>query len=334
MKLLFIGGTGTISTACSREILRRGHELWILNRGTSPGKVPEGAKQLSADARDPDQVSSTIDGLTFDCIVNWVAFEPDHIRQDVELFTGITGRYVFISSASVYLKPPLHWLITEETPTGNPWWPYAQNKIACEEAVIKAFAADGFPGAIVRPSHTYSNGWVPTPIGSRDYTVTRRILDGRAIISPGDGQSLWTLTHADDFANGFAGLLEADGIEGETFHITSDEARTWDSFYRMIGEALGVEPQIVHLPSEFVLEESPAIGQGLMGDKAWSSVFDNSKLKKLVPEFTAKIPFEEGIRSSLEWFNADPARQVVDLDKDSEIEKVIRSWREAIGTRY
>lgn len=334
MKILFIGGTGTISTACSREVLRRGHELWILNRGSQPEKIPEGATQLTADARDPDQVRSAIAGLTFDMIVNWVAFEPDHIWQDVELFSGLTGRYIFISSASVYLKPPSHWLITEDMPTGNPWWPYAQSKIACEEAVAAAFEDDGFPAAVVRPSHTYSDGWVPTPIGSRDYTVTRRIRDKRAIISPGDGQSLWTLTHADDFAMGFAGLLEADGVEGETFHITSDEARTWDTFYRIIGEALGVEPNIVHLPSEFVLEVSPSIGQGLMGDKAWSMVFDNSKVKRLVPDFKAKIPFSEGIRRSLEWFDADPARQVVDQEKDGEIDKVINSWRQALSNRY
>jgi nucleoside-diphosphate-sugar epimerase len=334
MKLLFIGGTGTISTACSWEVLRRGHELWLLNRGTQPDKLPEGANQLTADARNPDQVSSAINGLTFDCIVNWVAFEPAHVLQDVELFSDITGRYIFISSASVYQKPPSHWLITEEMPTGNPWWIYAQNKIACETVLSAAFEVDRFPATIVRPSHTYSDGWVPTPIGSRDYTVARRIRDGRAIISPGDGQSLWTLTHADDFAMGFAGLLEADGIEGETFHITSDEARTWDTFYRIIGEALGIEPHIVHLPSEFVLEVSPSIGQGLMGDKAWSMVFDNSKVKSLVPEFEAKILFSEGIRRSLEWFDTDPVRQVVDGEKDAEIDKVINSWRQRIGSSY
>ncbi len=334
MKILFIGGTGAISTACSREILRRGHELWLLNRGTRPERVPEGAKQLIADARDPDQVRSAIYGLTFDCVVNWVAFEPSHVRQDVELFSGLTGLYIFISSAAVYLKPPPHWLITEETPTGNPWWPYAQNKIACEKYLAEAFEKDRFPVTIVRPSHTYSDGWVPTPIGSRDYTVARRILDGRAVISPGDGQSLWTLTHSEDFAVGFSGLLEAEGIEGETFHITSDEARTWDTFYKMIGEALGAEPHIIHLPSEFVHEVSPSIGQGLLGDKAWSMVFDNSKLKSLIPEFSARVPFNEGIRRSLAWFNADPERQVVDQKRDREIDKIVTSWRDILGSRF
>lgn len=334
MKILFIGGTGTISTACSHEVLRRGHQLWLLNRGSHPEKIPEGAIHLAADARDPEQVRSAIEGLTFDCIVNWVAFEPEHIGQDVEMFSGRTGRYIFISSASVYLKPPSHWLITEEMPTGNPWWPYAQSKIACEKAVAEAVEIRQFPAAIVRPSHTYSNGWIPTPLGSRDYTVARRILDGHAVVSPGDGQSLWTLTHADDFAIGFAGLMESDGVEGETFHITSDEARTWDTFYRVLGKALGVEPHIVHLPSEFVLEVSPSIGQGLLGDKAWSMVFDNSKVKRFVPGFEAKIPFAEGIRRSLEWFAADPARQVVDEARNGEIGKIIKSWRDSIGARF
>ncbi|MDF1536963.1 MAG: SDR family oxidoreductase [bacterium] len=334
IKILFIGGTGVISTACSREVLNRGHELWLLNRGTRPEKTPMGAKQLTADARDPDQVRSAISGLTFDGVVNWVALEPSHVRQDVKLFSGLTGRYVFISSAAVYLKPPPHWLITEQTPTGNPWWPYAQNKIACEKALAEAFLKDRFPVTIVRPSHTYSDGWIPTPIGSRDYTVARRILDGRAVISPGDGQSLWTLTHSDDFAAGFAGLLEADSIEGETFHITSDEARTWDAFYKVIGEALGVEPRLLHIPSGFVHEVSPFIGQGLLGDKAWSMVFDNSKIRNFVPDFGARTPFSEGIRRSLDWFNADPERQVVDPARDAEIEKVVKSWRGVLGSRF
>ena len=328
MKILFIGGTGIISTSCTREALEQGHELFHLNRGNHPDRAPRGVTTLKADSRDSRQVEKAVAGHRFDCVVNWVAFEPDHVRQDMELLGPLTSHYIFISSASVYLKPPPHWIITEETSVGNPYWLYARNKISCEELLLESHSKDGFPATIVRPSHTYNDGWIPTPIGSRDFTVAQRLLDGRAVISPGDGQSLWTLTHSDDFARGFTGLLGNPDASGETFHITSDEARTWDAFYGIIGEALGVEPDIVHIPSSVVNEISPPLGQSVLGDKGYSMVFDNTKIKRVGPDFHASIPFSEGIRKSLEWFEKNPARKVVDPVRDAEIDKVLRVWKE------
>jgi len=333
MKILFIGGTGIISTSCTREALAQGHELFHLNRGNHPELVPRDVTTLKADIRDSRQVEKAVAGHRFDCIVNWVAFEPDHVRQDMELLGPLTSHYIFISSASVYLKPPPHWIVTEETPVGNPYWSYAQSKIACEALLLESHSNNGFPATIIRPSHTYDDGWIPTPIGSRDFTVAQRLLDGRAVISPGDGQSLWTLTHSDDFAGGFTGLLGNPDTGGEIFHITSDEARTWDAFYGIIGEALSVKAEIVHIPSTVVNEISPPLGQGLMGDKAYSMVFDNSKIKRIVPDFHTSILFSEGIRRSLEWFDKNPARKVVDQAKDAEIDKVLKVWKGRMGSK-
>ena len=326
MKNLFIGGTGIISRSCTQEALKQGHEMFHLNRGNHPELAPRGVTTLKADVSDSWQVEKAVSGHRFDCIVNWVAFEPDQIQQDLKLLGPLTSHYIFISSASVYLKPPPHWIITEESPVGNPFWPYAQNKIACETLLLEKHSKDGFPATIVRPSHTFNNGWIPTPIGSRDFTVAQRLLDGRVVISPGDGQSIWTLTHSEDFAKGFTGLLGNRDAVGEIFHITSDEARTWDVFYGLIGEALGVEVDIAHIPSSVVNEISPSLGQGLMGDKGYSMVFDNTKIKKLVPDFSAKIPFKDGLRRSLEWFDKNPARKIVDPVKDAEIDRVLKVW--------
>lgn len=332
MRILFIGGTGIISSSCTREAVRLGHELYHLNRGLSPESPPGGVVTLKGDVRDPAWVAAALAGRRFDCIVNWVAFEPDHVRQDIDLFAPLTQHYIFISSASVYLKPPPHWLITEETPTGNPYWPYARKKLECENLLLEACRETGFPATVVRPSHTYRDGWIPTPIGSRDFTVAQRILDGREVISPGDGQSLWTLTHSDDFAAGFIGLLGDPETHGEVFHITSDESRSWDSFYGILGEALGAQVKRVHIPSEVVNRISPFLGQGLLGDKGYSMVFDNAKIRRFVPSFEARISFAEGIRRSLEWFEEDPSRKVVDQARDAEIEKVLKVWKERMGT--
>lgn len=327
MRILFIGGTGNISSSCTREAVRQGHELFLLNRGSSPDTAPAGATTLRADVRQPEQVRDAVAGQRFDCVVNWVAFEPEHAQQDIELLGPLTSRYFFISSASVYLKPPPHWIITEETPTGNPYWLYAQKKLACETLILRAHRESGFPATIVRPSHTYSDGWIPSPLGSRDFTVARRILDGREVISPGDGQSLWTITHSEDFARAFVGLLSNPETRGEVFHITSDEARTWDVFYGILGERLGVEPKILHIPSEVVNRVSPLLGQGLLGDKGYSMRFDNTKVKRFVPSFQASIPFTEGVRRSVDWFMGDRTRQVVDPERDGEIDKVLKVWK-------
>lgn len=331
MRILFIGGTGNISSSCTRDAVRHGHELFILNRGTRRVEAPAGVTFLQGDVRRPDQVRDALAGRRFDCVVNWVAFEPGHVMQDIELLGQLTQRYIFISSASVYLKPPPHWIITEETPTGNPYWEYARKKLACEDLLKRAHRENGFPMTIVRPSHTYSEGWIPSPLGSRDFTVARRILDGKEVISPGDGQSLWTLTHSEDFARAFTGVLTNPDTLGEVFHVTSDEARTWDAYYGIVGEALGMAPRIIHIPSGVVNGISPLLGQGLLGDKGYSMKFDNTKIKRFVPSFEARIPFAEGVRRSIHWFREDPARQVVDRERDGEIEGVIKVWKEKIS---
>jgi nucleoside-diphosphate-sugar epimerase len=330
MRVLFIGGTGIISTACTHAALAEGLEVFHLNRGSRPELTPDGVVSLRADIHSRDQVLKAIGSGTFDCIVNWVAFTPDHVLQDIDLFTNKTTHYIFLSSASVYLKPPHHWFITEKSPVGNPYWSYARDKIACEEILLKAWHGKGFPVTIVRPSHTYSDGWVPTPIGSRDYTIAQRMLDGTEVISPGDGQSLWTITHSEDFARGFSGLLGRRDMAGEIFHITSDEARTWDTYYEIIAEALGVDTNIVHIPSDFVNDVSPALGQGLLGDKANSLVFDNSKIRSVVPDFQATVPFREGVRRSLEWFEGALERKVVDREKNKEIDRVLMAWKKKV----
>jgi nucleoside-diphosphate-sugar epimerase len=314
MKILFIGGTGNISLSCTREASLHGIEVVHLNRGRTVAakELPEGVQTLRGDFRDVDAARSLLAGQQFDCVVDWIAYTPDHIRQDVELFRDHTGQFIFISSASVYHKPPRHYLITESTPAYNPLWVYSQDKIACETLLQKEYATGEFPITIVRPSHTYSDGCFPTSFESEGFTVPQRMLDGRPIVVHGDGQSLWTLTHSDDFAKGFVGLIGNPAAIGETFHITSDEALSWDQIHRTIGGALGVEPRIVHAPSDMIARLSPEYGPSLRGDKQYSLVFDNSKVKRAVPGFAATIPFFEGMRRSVAWIDAHPDRKAAD----------------------
>lgn len=330
MKILFVGGTGIISRACTLAALKAGHEIVHLNRGSRPGLVPSGVKTLKADIRDPVRTQSALKGMYFDCVVNWVAFKPDQVMQDMAIFASHTGHYIFISSATVYRKPPPHWIITESTPLGNPFWKYAREKIACEEVLLKAFAEKGFPCTVVRPSHTYDDGWIPTPLGSSGFTVANRMLQGREVVSPGDGQSLWTLTHSLDFARGFTGLLGNPEAVGQVYHITSHEVMTWDRIYETIASAMGIETNIIHVPSDLIYRINPAIGEGLLGDKAYSTTFDNSKIKTLVPEFRAVIPFEEGIRRSLQWFSEHPEARSVDSRKDKEIDRIVSLWKRTL----
>jgi nucleoside-diphosphate-sugar epimerase len=327
MRILFIGGTGNISLYCTYAALEKGYELFHLNRGSRPELAPAGITTLKADIRDPQQTKKVLKGRQFDSVVNWVAFHPKHIQQDIEVFSGITDQYVFISSASVYLKPPIHWIIAESTPLANPYWQYSRDKIACEELLRSAYTERGFPVTIVRPSHTYGSTWVPTSFGSSDYTVPKRMLSGKEIIVHGDGQSIWTLTHSRDFARGFIGILGNPLALGEAFHITSDEALTWDNIHRLIARGLGVEPKIVHIPSDFISRFSTRTGASLLGDKAYSTVFDNSKIKGVIPDFTPKIPFQTGIQESLAWYDAHPEAKVVDSNTDAEIERILSAWK-------
>ena len=330
MRVLFIGGTGNISLACTRRALEKNLEVIHLNRGTRPEKAPHGVTTLRADIRNADEVRRALGGMRFDSVIQWLGYLPEHVEADIARFRDRTAQYVFISSASAYRKPLPHPVITESTPLGNPFWEYSQNKIACERLLERAWEDSRFPYTVVRPSHTYDDGWIPTCFGSRDYTVARRILDGKEIVVPGDGQSLWTLTHASDFARGFIGLLGNPTAIGEAFHITSDEFLTWETIHQTIGLALGAGPRIVHVPSDFVARVCPERGKSLLGDKAHSAIFDNSKIKRYVPEFRATMPFAEGICRSLAWLDAHPESKKVDAVIDGEYEKVLEAWRRAM----
>lgn len=334
MRVLFIGGTGNISTSVSRMVVARGVELYLLTRGHRGVEIP-GAHSVQGDIKQPDQVRLLLADLAnpdrpFDAVVNWIAFRPEDIERDLELFWGKTRQYVFISSASVYQKPPRHYVVTESTPLYNPHWAYSQAKIACEEHLVHAYREEDFPITIVRPSLTYDTVF-PIAIGGWGcYTLADRLLRGAPIIVHGDGSSLWTVTHAEDFARGFVGLLGHQQAIGDAFHITSDEVLTWNQIYGTIADALNVEAHMVHIPSDFIKKVSPELGAGLIGDKAWSTVFDNRKVKALVPEFVARIPFHEGIRRTLAWFNADPARKRVDARVNAEMDTIIEAYQ---GTR-
>ena len=325
MKVLFIGGTGVISTAVSRQAVANGLELYLLNRGLRSA-APHGAHSLTADIRQPEEVGAALRGLRFDVVVDWVAYTPDDIERDLSLFGGRVGQYVFISSAAVYRKPPASYLITEETPLRNPFWDYARDKIACEERLLRAHVEEGFPATIVRPSHTYETSFPVAVGGGGSYTLADRLKKGLPIIVHGDGTSLWVVTHAEDFGRGFLGLLGNREAIGQAFHITSDEVLTWERIYETIAEALGVEANVVHIPSDFIARVAPGRAGSLLGDKQWSAVFDNSKIKRFVPEFRAVIPFREGIRRTLEWFEMDERRRRVDEKMREEMERILGAY--------
>jgi nucleoside-diphosphate-sugar epimerase len=308
MRVLFIGGTGVISSACSQLAVDRGLELFLLTRGKSPRSIPAGVKVIQADIREPHSVIKALDNLVFDVVVDWVAFTPDQVETDIKLFSLNTGQYVFISTASAYQKPIGFLPITESTPLKNPFWQYSRSKIACEELLVHAYREKDFPITIVRPSHTYDQTLLPF---HGRWTVMDRMLRGQKVIVHGDGTSLWTLTHHKDFAKGFVGLLGNPHAIGEAFHITSDESLTWNQIFETLAAAMGVQPHLVHIPSERIALYDEEWGAGLLGDKANSVLFDNSKIKRLVPDFHAIIPFAQGAREIVNWFMADPARREV-----------------------
>jgi nucleoside-diphosphate-sugar epimerase len=311
MRILFIGGTGLISSACSVAALEAGHELWLLNRGRSPQPPAAGARLIHADIRDEAATRDAVAGKDWDAVVQWVAFTPGQVAQDLRVFTGRTGQYVFISSASIYQKPPANWLITEATPTVNPFWRYSQEKIACEALLA---GQDAVPWTVVRPSHTYGPSQIPVAVNSwaKPFTVIERMRRGAPVIVPGDGTSLWTLTHNSDFARAFTGLLGRKEALREAFHITSEEALTWGQIYQEVARAAHAEANFVHVPTDAFAGADPDTWASLWGDKSHCAVFDNSKIRSLVPGWRALVPFAEGISQAVEWFDADPSRQEVD----------------------
>ncbi len=324
MKVLFIGGTGIISSACAPLAVEQGINLYLLNRGQTSRPVPEAAHILHGDIRDKDSVNRALGDMVFDVVVNWIAFTPEHIENDLELFQDRTGQYIFISSASVYQTPPVNLPVTESTPLDNPFWTYSQAKIACENRLIRAYREKKFPITIVRPSHTYDRTVLPF---EGRYTAVGRMRQGKKVIVHGDGASLWVLTHHRDFAKGFVGLLGNSHTIGESFHITSDELLTWNQIFEIVARAAGAKARIVHIPSDIIARFNPDWGAGLLGDKAHSMIFDNSKIKRIVPDYAATIPFSRGVEEIMAWYDADPARQVVDKALDRQMDKIIAAYK-------
>ena len=325
LRVLFIGGTGIISSACSRLAVERGIELFVLNRGQSADRpLPPEATVLRGDARDPASVRDALGGRDFDAVVDWVAYTPGHVRADIAAFRGRAGQYVFISSASAYQTPPSRVPVTESTPLRNPYLQYSRDKIACEELLRAAYRDEGFPATIVRPSHTYDKTNVPLHGG---WTALARMRQGKPVIVHGDGTSLWTLTHHEDFAQGFVPLLGHPRTLGDSFQITSDDVLTWDQITHSLAAAAGAEADIVHVPSDVIAAADPVWGATLLGDKAHSMVFDNAKLRGVVPGYRAVIPFEQGAREIVAWYDEDRSRQRIDAGVDAVSDKLAGAWR-------
>ncbi len=327
MKVLFIGGTGIISSACSELALEQGIDLTLLNREQSVRPVPAGARVLRGDARDPASVRAALGDQSFDAVVDWIAYTPTHVEAGLERFRGRTGQYVFISSASAYQTPPAALPITESTPLDNPFWQYSRDKIACEERLLRAYREEKYPITIVRPSHTYDRTTVPIEGG---WTAVDRMRRGERVIVHGDGTSIWTLTHHADFARGFVGLLGNAHAIGQAFHITSDEWLPWNQIFEILARAAGAEARLVHVPSEVIAAFDPDRGAGLLGDKAHSMIFDNAKIKRLVPDFACRIPFSRGAEEIVAWHDADPARRQVNPAFNATCDRIlaaVEAWR-------
>jgi nucleoside-diphosphate-sugar epimerase len=331
MKILFIGGTGIISAACTELAARRGYEVTLLSRGQHVMPLPAGVKTLVADVNDP-ALGRRLGQERFDAVVDWVAFTPADIERDLQLFRGRTRQFLFISSASAYQKPQTHYLMTESTPLANPHWDYSRNKIACEERLLQAYRDEGFPATIVRPSLTYGATQIPLVLNSwaRPWTAVDRMLRGRKLVVPGDGTSLWVVTHNSDFAKGLVGLLGHAQSIGQAFHITSDEVLTWDQMFRIVGAAVGIEPQLVHIPSDFIVACVPEKRGTLLGDKSVSVVFDNSKIKRFVPGYCATTSFAEGIGQAVTWFDADASRKEIDEPVNAMTDRMIAAYEKGL----
>ncbi len=323
MKVLFIGGTGIISSACSELAISKGIDLYHLNRGKSSSiRKIDGVKTIISDIRNFEQTQKSIENHQFDAVVDWISYEPKHIENGIKLFSGKTKQYVFISSASCYQTPPEKLPVTENTPLDNPFWDYSQQKIACEEALKKAFLENGFPYTVVRPSHTYDKTLIPMEGG---YTVLHRMKSGLPVMVHGDGTSIWTLTHHKDFAVGLVGLLGKSEAINEAYQITSDEWISWNTIFTIMAKEMGVIPKLVHIPSDIIAKYDQELGAGLLGDKSHSMIFDNSKIKQLVPEFDCKIPFKQGAKEIVQWYSK-PENQVIDEHFNELSDRIIRDF--------
>lgn len=332
MKILFIGGTGTISGAITRLLLSKGEEVYLLNRGSKNDEV-KGAHHICCDIGDEEKAAGLLEGMTFDCVADFIGFVPEQLMRDYRLFNGKTKQYIFISSASAYQKPLSSYIINEGTPLANPYWEYSRNKIACEDYLMKMYRENGFPVTIVRPSHTYCDKSVPVGVHGNggSWQVVKRMIEGKRVIVHGDGSSLWTMTHCDDFAKAFAGLIGNIHAIGEAVQITSDESLTWNQIYKAIADALGVEYKPYYVPSDFLAKCSNYDFEGsLLGDKSNTVVFDNSKLKRLVPGFNAEIRFDMGAKRAVEYMLSHKECQQLDAEFDHWCDRVIESMENAV----
>ena len=328
MKVLFIGGTGNISLACTRLAVERGMELTLLRRGQRAASIPDSVATIAVDIGDEAAVAQALGHEKFDAVVDWIAFTAAHVERDIRLFRERTRQYIYISSASAYQRPVRDYLITESTPLANPFWQYSRDKIAGEDRLMREYRDDGFPITIVRPSLTYGDTQIVLAVNSwqKSYTAVDRMRRGKKVIVPGDGSSLWVVTHNSDFAAGLVGLLGQGQAIGEAFHITSDEVLTWDQIYTLTAHAAGVEPRLVHIASDFLGACVPDLVGSLSGDKASSVVFDNSKIKRFVPGYGARVPFAEGIARTIAWFDAEPARRAIDEGASATWDKIIAGY--------
>ena len=326
MKILFIGGTGVISTACSELCVEKGFDLYLLNRSLSIRKAPDAIKVINADIRDRQTVTTVLTKEKFDVVVDWIAYIDEHVKNDFEVFRDKTNQYIFISSASAYQKPPIKLPITESTNLSNPFWTYSQGKIDCEKFLMKMFREKDFPVTICRPSHTYDKTRFPL---YGNFTAFNRMKQNKNVIIHGDGETLWTLTNAKDFAKGFIGLLSNKKTIGEAYHITSDEALRWNEIAKIIAEAAGMELKISHLPVDFIEKYDNEWGCNLLGDKGYSTVFDNSKIRTVVPDFKASIAYREGVKEVIDWYS-HKENQIVNTDLDDQMDKMIYDYNSSI----
>lgn len=332
MKVLFIGGTGTISTAISKALIAAGHQLYVINRGSRNDIFSGKINAITVDINDETTAAKKLEGMSFDVVCDFIGFVPEQLERDYRLLKGKTKQFMYISSASAYQKPLSDYRITEGTPLANPYWEYSRNKIACEDYLMKLYREEGFPVTIIRPSHTYDERSVPLGVHGENgsYQVIKRMLQGKPVIIHGDGTSLWTMTHNSDFAKGFIGLMGNIHAIGEAFQITTDETLTWNQIYSAIADCLGVPLKAYYVPSDFLAAVSDYDFTGsLIGDKANSVVFDNSKLKRAVPDFCPTVRFDIGVKQTVEYVMAHEECQVEDKKFDAWCDRVIAALERA-----
>ena len=335
MKILLIGGTGTISTAISQQLQEQGHDLMLFNRGQSRTRVPEGAKLICGNIHNEEETVDLLKGQKFDVVANFIAFGLEDVQRDYRLFKDITKQYIFISSASAYQKPPVDAVITESTPLSNPYWGYSHNKMLCEEWLMERFKKDGFPVTIVRPSHTYGERSVPVALhGDKggSWQVLKRMIEGKPVIIPGDGSSLWTVTHNVDLAKGFIGLMANPHAIGQAVHITNDERLTWTQLHEIIADKLDVKLNPCYVSTDLLIAAGKSAGYDLegplLGDKSNTVIFDNTKVKRLVPEFNATIRFDQGVEQTIKHILENPELQIEDPVFDEFSDKLYTTIQE------